>query len=848
MSVPLTEANIPNVFVSVLLVKGRTEGFSEKDSSDPGKPAFRLGYCELKVEDTSKRLDVHVSTDKEEYRPAAKAKIEVAVKDAEGKPDQAEVTLWAVDYGVLSLTAYKTPSLLESVWVEKALQVMNEDSRQRIISRRVITPKGADEGGGGGMESGPGTPVRKDFRVLAFWLGSLPTDAKGLASTEVTLPESLTTYRVMAVVHDKASRFGWGQREFRISKPVLLRAAFPRFLALGDKAFFGSVVNSQLKEKGTAIVTMKSLDPGVLEVTGDGKQTVEVDAKGASEVRFNVETKAVGTARLQMSVKLLNEEDAFEDVIPVRILVSPEVVAAYGQAQPEAKEALEIPAGVVPSFGGLRLELSSTAMVGLGEGARYLVDYPYGCAEQRASCALALLLAADLGDAFSLPGIERRQAQADRAEDAQGAGGLPVPQRRLRLLEGRSLPLRVGLPDVLRPSRHAKRREARVHRESRRAGQGLRLPRERPRRQEARQRRLVARLHRLAGLRGQGPRGGRAQRGQPPHAPVRLRRPDARLRPLPTSTTPWRPPGRRAKRPKDLTAASTTPSSPKAAASHVEELDDPYLMWFWNSNARSTAIVLGSLVRDSDDAALVPGMVRWLMQVRKKGRWGNTQENALAMESLVDYYRKYEKEVPDFTAVVTLGASTLAKDTFKGRSTEATKSKRCPCRNSFRRARPARSSTSRSRRRGPARSSTWRASSTRRTRLFQSGLDMGFRMDRAYAVSKESGDSSPADVLQGRRPCQGHSDVPPDQGAALRGRDGPDPGGLRAGRVLVRHDRHGPRAPAGAGGEPAGEVRGGRGEPGLDRLEARRDRRHGHEAPLLGQVERQSDLGQDRRP
>ena len=45
-------------------------------------------------------------------------------------------------------------------------------------------------------------------------------------------------------------------------------------------------------------------------------------------------------------------------------------------------------------------------MVGLGEGARYLVEYPYGCAEQSGSRALALLLAADLGDAFTLPGMD----------------------------------------------------------------------------------------------------------------------------------------------------------------------------------------------------------------------------------------------------------------------------------------------------------------------------------------------------------------------------------------------------------------------------------------------------------
>jgi uncharacterized protein YfaS (alpha-2-macroglobulin family) len=62
----------------------------------------------------------------------------------------------------------------------------------------------------------------------------------------------------MAVAADKASRFGSGEREIRISKPVLLRAAFPRFLALGDTARFGAVLHNQLKDKGTAIVTMRA--------------------------------------------------------------------------------------------------------------------------------------------------------------------------------------------------------------------------------------------------------------------------------------------------------------------------------------------------------------------------------------------------------------------------------------------------------------------------------------------------------------------------------------------------------------------------------------------------------------
>jgi alpha-2-macroglobulin len=179
IEIPITEQDIPNLYVSVLLIKGRTvappaagdaAAKPEEDASDPGKPAFRLGYVELKVEDRTKRLTVAVAANREEYRPASAATVRLDVKDHAGRGAASEVTLWAVDYGVLSLTDYRTPDVLGSVYVRKALQVMNGDSRQRIISRRVLTPKGETDGGGGGLDAGAGM-LRKDFRVLAFWLG-----------------------------------------------------------------------------------------------------------------------------------------------------------------------------------------------------------------------------------------------------------------------------------------------------------------------------------------------------------------------------------------------------------------------------------------------------------------------------------------------------------------------------------------------------------------------------------------------------------------------------------------------------------------------------------------------------
>ncbi|PYR88237.1 MAG: hypothetical protein DMF84_29025 [Acidobacteria bacterium] len=780
IDVPVAEDDIPNFYVSVLLVKGRSSGqpsagddraqrparrssrevnerrrevgnvkgappseVSEDDPSDPGKPSFRLGYVQLKVEDASKRLSVAVAANKEEYRPATTAKISVDVKDRQGKGTASEVTLWAVDYGVLSLTAYHTPDVLGSVYIDKALQVLNEDNRQRIVSRRVLTPKGETDGGGGGQDTGAGT-IRRDFRVLAFWLGSTTTDAGGHASADVKLPESLTTYRIMAVAADRASRFGSADAEIRINKPVTLKAAFPRFLAVGDKATFGAVVTNQLTRGGTATVTIASLDPDVMQFSDGAPRTIDVAAGGSTEVRFDAAGRRIGTARVRVTVSLENETDAFEDVIPVEVLVSPETVSAIGEAtetKPSIPERLALPNEVVPGFGGLHIEMASTAMVGLSEGARYLVEYPYGCAEQRGSRALALLLAADLGEAFKLAGIDaaglRPTVQAalrdlERYQCASGGFAYWPGQCRsvspyltayllhvFKVASDLKYDVDAGMRQRAYTYLQTQLAQAPPQNESWWASYtawqafAVKVLTEGGRNQDSN-------LTRLYGYRER----------MPVFALAYLH--DALLA-KGERTGP---------RVTDLQRRMSNAILPEAATAHVEELSDPYLLWFWNSNVRSTAIVLNSLVRANQTDTPFGPLVRWMMQAREKGRWGNTQENAMALEALVSYYRRFESTVPDFTATVRLGDTVLANERFSGRSTIA-KTADVPIAKLLAAGQPVEQPLTFSRN---GSGSLFYSARLRyaEDRLFQQGLDRGIRIERTYAPYVETGMRPPA--------------------------------------------------------------------------------------------------------
>lgn len=669
VEVPVTEADIPNMFVSVLLIRGRTSKDPGADGSDPGKPTFRLGYTELSVEDSSKKLGVKVAADRAEYRPAGKATVSMAITDAGGKPAPGEVTLWAVDYGVLSLTGYQAPDVLHSVYLRKSLQVMNEDSRQRIISRRVLTPKGASDGGGGGDEGGA-RDFRRDFRPLAFWLGSVETDATGHATKDVTLPESLTTYRIMAVAADTASRFGSSSVEIKVNKPVTLLAAFPRFMGLGDRASFGAVVTNTLATGGDAVVTIRSLDPALVQFAANATQTIHLGAASTEPVRFEATARGVGTARVQMTVKLGNETDAFEATLPVAAPAPLETSAAFGDTTTDkATERLALPASIVPGPGGLEVNLSSTALVGLGEGARYLADYQYGCAEQKSSSALALALAADLGTAFSMGRIAPAEYQKKatsllgelpRFQCSDGGfqywpGGClfgntyltsyvlhvmkvasslgissddEVIQRALDFLDAEmktAPPVEVQWLPVWSASEAF----------------GVKVLAEYGRNEDAN----ITRLNQMAD-----------------------RLPVFALSYLADAMAAS---NARGPRYADIVRRVQNALRIEGDQAHVEEIDTDALYWLWNSNVRASALVLEGFVQRKDDPQFVQRLVRWLLAARRNGRWSNTQENATALEALVAYYKAFEADVPDMQAAVTLGTTTLGTATFRGRSSTA---------------------------------------------------------------------------------------------------------------------------------------------------------------------------------
>ena len=111
--VPITEKSLPNVFASVIMVKGDTNDGGLKEPAagqidERDVASFKIGYTTLQVSTSSKKLGVDVTTDKKNYKPQDEVTIKVKTTDANGKGRAAEVSIAVVDKSVLSLAESTT--------------------------------------------------------------------------------------------------------------------------------------------------------------------------------------------------------------------------------------------------------------------------------------------------------------------------------------------------------------------------------------------------------------------------------------------------------------------------------------------------------------------------------------------------------------------------------------------------------------------------------------------------------------------------------------------------------------------------------------------------------------------
>lgn len=688
VSIPISGDLIPNAFVGVMLVRGRLAGEGGapaiQPGADAGRPDVRVGAVEIAVERRSKRLSVALTPDKSEYRPRDRVRVAVRVGDAQGGGQASEVTVWAVDEGILRLTDYQPPDALAAIHRAQGNAVRTADALIHLVMAELYGDKGEDAGGSGGGDAA-GSGLRSRFLATPLFTTTV-TDERGRAEVEFALPDNLTTYRIMAFAVTRSDLFGAAQASAMVTKPLLAMPALPRFALSGDVIEAGVVLHRRTPGEGR--VTVRALAQGVKLLEGDEK-TVALAQGAPREARFRFMTLGPGTAALRFEVEGAGHADAVEQKLEILLPVQREAVAVYGDTRDERLEAIVAPDSVLPGHGELSLTLASTLLGGMDAGMRQLVEYPYGCAEQLGSRLIPFIALRELHGKFAVPYGSPVRAPPDPrvawiGEDALSTQGSRDPDvviaKTISALEGlqrhdgsfgywpssqsASVPgsiyvtlalgraAEVGYPvspGVLDRARGFLVREIASGKFKDCAAFGCRALSDATR---------VFALYALA-------RTGAPQGAYYGEFFTRRARLPVHARAMLASAIALTPAADRvmaeALLGELLNLGQETPSELQVAEGVEED--------GWSSTARTSAIVLQALVALKPDHPHVAKLTRHLLSARQRdGAFRNTQEAAFALMALSEVARVREREVPDFTARVLLDGREVARAPFQGRS------------------------------------------------------------------------------------------------------------------------------------------------------------------------------------
>ncbi|MBE2225322.1 MAG: hypothetical protein IAF02_27550, partial [Anaerolineae bacterium] len=456
----------------------------------PARPAFATGSLTLNIPPYSRELSIELQPQAEKLEPGEETAVSLTVRSANGEPvSDAEVALFVVDEAILALTNYQLRNPLDTfyqpIWgwldsrygrssiilvnpeslagevADKAAEaergflegvfepVTNGLSAEGAAEAPAVMEEAAMDMAAAPMATAPApgtanatgevstTPidVRTNFNPLAVFAPAVRTDAQGRADVTFKLPDNLTRYRIMAVAVAGDNEFGSGEKNLTARLPLMVRPAAPRFLNFGDQFELPIVVQNQTDEPLTVDVALETTN--LILTEGAGRQ-ITVPANDRVEVRFPAATDKPGTARFQVAVTSGDYADAATIDLPVFTPATTEAFATYGQVDEGAvAQPFVMPDGVIPSFGGLEINTSATALQALTDAVFHLTTSRYDSSEELASRILAVASLNEVLTAFQADGMltpaEMKAVMLRDIETLKGMqnydGGFPYWQR-----------------------------------------------------------------------------------------------------------------------------------------------------------------------------------------------------------------------------------------------------------------------------------------------------------------------------------------------------------------------------------------------------------------------------------
>ena len=161
-------------------------------------------------------------------------------------------------------------------------------------------------------------PVRRNLNETAFFYPRLMADENGEVTIRFTLPESLTTWKFMALAHTKDMMTGTFTDEAVASKDVMARLDLPRFVRMGDHAALSASLYNLTQKTIKGKVAMEVFDPATEKTLWKKTRKLEVAASADTVVTFTyVPVEGVTLSACRVLFEADSHSDGEQRYLPV---------------------------------------------------------------------------------------------------------------------------------------------------------------------------------------------------------------------------------------------------------------------------------------------------------------------------------------------------------------------------------------------------------------------------------------------------------------------------------------------------------------------------------------------------
>ncbi|MBN2110945.1 MAG: alpha-2-macroglobulin [Methanosarcinaceae archaeon] len=222
--------------------------------------------------------------------------------------------------------------------------------------------------------------VRQFFPETWVWMPELLTDEEGLASLDLTAPDSITTWRLHAVSSGPEG-IGISESSLTVFQDFFIDPDLPYAVTRGEEFPVQVQVYNYLDRDQEVRITLSGA--GWFDIVGNDVQGVPVEANSVGYASFTIRPTETGKQVIEITGQTTEKSDSVrKDIIIEPEGATRELVDNGVLRNGSIELDPTLPGNIVPDSGKVLVSFTPSIVAQTINGVDNLLGMPYGCGEQ----------------------------------------------------------------------------------------------------------------------------------------------------------------------------------------------------------------------------------------------------------------------------------------------------------------------------------------------------------------------------------------------------------------------------------------------------------------------------------